>query len=129
MNDILCFLHMDQCTSSVPPASNRRVFSRFRAASGDLATLLLSVVLTRREYLKLSTLAAAATAFGQTPADHTLTIAPYSFEYKLNRFIKTIAYNQQVPGPMLRLREGQPVSIAVVNNTANEEAVHWHGLQ
>ena len=42
--------------------------------------------------------------------------------------IKTIAYNGQVPGPLLRLKEGRPVTIDVTNQTGDSEVVHWHGL-
>src|ERR1700754_3124832 len=61
-------------------------------------------------------------------ADHTLEIDSYSLEVAPRRFIKTIAYNQQVPGPLLRLKEGVPVTIDVANHTSNDEVVHWHGL-
>jgi FtsP/CotA-like multicopper oxidase with cupredoxin domain len=69
----------------------------------------------------------AAPDANATP-DYTLDIAPYSFEVAPRRFVKTIAYNQQVPGPLLRLREGRPVTIDVTNHSSNEELVHWHGL-
>ena len=62
------------------------------------------------------------------PADYTLDIAPYAFECAPRRTIKTSAYNGQVPGPLLRLREGRPVTIDVTNRTVNSEVVHWHGL-
>jgi FtsP/CotA-like multicopper oxidase with cupredoxin domain len=61
-------------------------------------------------------------------ADYTVEIAPYSLEVSPRRFFKTIAYNQQVPGPLLRLKEGVPVTIDVVNHSGNDEVVHWHGL-
>src|ERR1700744_2777763 len=60
--------------------------------------------------------------------DYTIDIAPYSFEVSPHRTIKTIAYNQQVPGPLLRFKEGRPVTVDVSNHSANEEIVHWHGL-
>ncbi len=63
-----------------------------------------------------------------SPADYTIDIAPYALEVAARRTIKTIAYNGQVPGPLLRLREGRPVTIDVTNHTANNEVVHWHGL-
>ena len=50
------------------------------------------------------------------PADHTIRIAPISLEIAPNKIIKTTAYNDRVPGPPLRLREGQPVTIKVVND-------------
>jgi FtsP/CotA-like multicopper oxidase with cupredoxin domain len=61
-------------------------------------------------------------------ADYSLEIAPYSLEVSPNHFIRTVAYNGQVPGPLLRMREGSPVTIAINNKTSNEEIVHWHGL-
>lgn len=61
-------------------------------------------------------------------ADYTIDIAPYSLEVAPRHFIKTIAYNQQVPGPLLRMKEGVPVTVDVTNHSVNEEIVHWHGL-
>jgi FtsP/CotA-like multicopper oxidase with cupredoxin domain len=61
-------------------------------------------------------------------ADYVLDIAPYSLEVSPHRIIKTIAYNQQTPGPLLRFKEGRPVTIDVTNHSANDEIVHWHGL-
>lgn len=60
--------------------------------------------------------------------DYRIDIAPYALEVSPRRFIKTIAYNQQVPGPLLRLKEGMPVTVDVTNHSVNDEIVHWHGL-
>jgi FtsP/CotA-like multicopper oxidase with cupredoxin domain len=62
------------------------------------------------------------------PADYSIDIAAYLLEAAPRRSNKTIAYNGQVPGPLLRLKEGQPVTIDVTNHTGNSEVVHWHGL-
>jgi len=62
------------------------------------------------------------------PADYTIDIAPYDLYVAPRRTIKTIAYNGQVPGPLLRLKEGRPVTIDVTNHSGNSEVVHWHGL-
>jgi FtsP/CotA-like multicopper oxidase with cupredoxin domain len=61
-------------------------------------------------------------------ADHSLRIAPYTLEIGKGITIKTIAYNGQVPGPLLRLREGVPVTIDVTNAASEPDLVHWHGL-
>lgn len=37
-------------------------------------------------------------------------------------------YNGTAPGPMIDLREGQRVRIAVHNGLAQETTIHWHGL-
>lgn len=73
--------------------------------------------------------AAAATRQLKRPADHLLKIEPCSLEISPGVVIKTVGYNGKVPGPLLRLREGQPVTIDVLNATKSEEIVHWHGLQ
>ena len=42
--------------------------------------------------------------------------------------VKTVAYNGQAPGPMLRLKQGRPVTIDVTNASSFPDIVHWHGL-
>jgi FtsP/CotA-like multicopper oxidase with cupredoxin domain len=61
-------------------------------------------------------------------ADYTLRIEPCTIDIGPGISIKTTAYNGQVPGPLLRLREGVPVSVDVTNATPNADLVHWHGL-
>ncbi|QQN73632.1 copper resistance system multicopper oxidase [Croceicoccus sp. YJ47] len=39
-----------------------------------------------------------------------------------------IAVNGSVPGPLVRLREGDPVRIAVTNTLDEDSSIHWHGL-
>src|SRR5579864_8927619 len=39
------------------------------------------------------------------------------------------AYEGTVPGPELRIRQGQPVRITVVNNLDEDTTVHWHGVR
>jgi FtsP/CotA-like multicopper oxidase with cupredoxin domain len=61
-------------------------------------------------------------------ADFTLQIAPTLVELAPQVVISTIGYNNKVPGPLLRVREGQLVTIDVLNDTDVPEYVHWHGL-
>jgi FtsP/CotA-like multicopper oxidase with cupredoxin domain len=39
------------------------------------------------------------------------------------------SYNGAVPGPEIRLRQGEQVQITVENRLAEETTVHWHGLR
>lgn len=61
-------------------------------------------------------------------ADFSLQIAPMLVELTPQVVISTIGYNNKVPGPLLRMREGQRVTIDIVNDTDVPEYVHWHGL-
>jgi FtsP/CotA-like multicopper oxidase with cupredoxin domain len=90
-------------------------------------------LISRRRVLQIAGVAAGAAvlprgAASLAEADYAIEIAPYSLEVGAGRFIKTIAYNQQVPGQLLRLKEGVPVTVDVVNHSENDEMVHWHGL-
>jgi FtsP/CotA-like multicopper oxidase with cupredoxin domain len=97
---------------------NRRTF--VASASGLLVEPLLSSLLPAQ----VKRLVRTATS----PADYTLKIAPCKIEISPGVLIETIAYNGQVPGPILRMKEGKPVTIDVLNTSANPEIVHWHGL-
>jgi FtsP/CotA-like multicopper oxidase with cupredoxin domain len=103
----------------------------------------------RRDLLKLGPLALAAAASrpassqmvmlpGATPdqsaapatagSDITLRIAPVTVELAPDRILSTIGYNGTSPGPVLRMKEGKPVTVNVINSTDTPEFVHWHGF-
>jgi FtsP/CotA-like multicopper oxidase with cupredoxin domain len=42
--------------------------------------------------------------------------------------VMAYAFNRQVPGPTLRVTEGDRVRLNVTNNLPEETSVHWHGL-
>jgi FtsP/CotA-like multicopper oxidase with cupredoxin domain len=44
------------------------------------------------------------------------------------RHSHAIGINGTVPGPLIRLREGQDVVLRVHNKLAEESSIHWHGL-
>ncbi|GAC1422828.1 MAG: multicopper oxidase family protein [Acidobacteriaceae bacterium] len=71
---------------------------------------------------------AAGSAAQSGKADHELRIEPSTLEIGPGVSIKTNSYNGQVPGPLLRLREGVPVTIDVTNASSGSDLVHWHGL-
>jgi FtsP/CotA-like multicopper oxidase with cupredoxin domain len=72
---------------------------------------------------------ARATVPHPAAADIKLRIEPCSLEIGKGIFIPTVAYNGQVPGPLLRLKKGKPVSIDVTNASTRDDLVHWHGLR
>jgi FtsP/CotA-like multicopper oxidase with cupredoxin domain len=85
---------------------------------------------TRRDFLY----GAAAAIGGLTlpgrnmPADVTLRIGPVKADVAPGKTILTTGYNGSVPGPLIRLREGVPVTVDLFNDTGIPEYVHWHGL-
>jgi FtsP/CotA-like multicopper oxidase with cupredoxin domain len=61
-------------------------------------------------------------------SDVTLAIALCTLEASPKHHILTVAYNGQIPGPLFRMRDGEPQSVEVRNLTKDAEVVHWHGL-
>jgi FtsP/CotA-like multicopper oxidase with cupredoxin domain len=39
------------------------------------------------------------------------------------------AYDGAIPGPLLRLKQGEPARIVVANGLAEDTTVHWHGIR
>jgi CopA family copper-resistance protein len=44
------------------------------------------------------------------------------------RTMRAIGINGTVPGPLIRLREGQAARLHVFNDLDEESSIHWHGL-
>jgi FtsP/CotA-like multicopper oxidase with cupredoxin domain len=57
----------------------------------------------------------------------TIRIGKVQVEVAKGRTISTVGYNGSVPGPILRLREGVPVDVELLNETGTPELAHWHG--
>jgi FtsP/CotA-like multicopper oxidase with cupredoxin domain len=97
---------------------NRRIF--LASASALIANQSLQALLPKQQH--------STVTHPVGKADHTLRIEPCTLEIGKGVAVKTVAYNGQVPGPMLRLREGVPVTIDVTNASQVTDLVHWHGL-
>ena len=105
---------------------------------------------TRREFLRAIGAAGVSVVGGWTPlkfaarlatrnsaeaalqgeagaADYTLRIAASAIEIAPKRIVSAVTYNGQFPGPLLRFKEGQPVTVDIHNDTDTPEQLHWHG--
>jgi FtsP/CotA-like multicopper oxidase with cupredoxin domain len=57
-----------------------------------------------------------------------LTCAPISWEFDAGKRSDAWAYNGQVPGPEIRVTEGDTVRVIVKNGLPESTAVHFHGV-
>lgn len=57
-----------------------------------------------------------------------LTCQHIEWEVLPGRKVKAMAYNGMVPGPLIRVTEGDRVRVVVRNELNESTAVHWHGL-
>jgi len=60
-------------------------------------------------------------------ADYTLHIKTSPVEIAPKKIISATTYNGQFPGPLLRFKEDQQVTVDVLNDTDVPEQLHWHG--
>jgi FtsP/CotA-like multicopper oxidase with cupredoxin domain len=96
------------------------------AAGAGLAAFGTSLDLTAS--LALASPIRPASPQSQTkPADYTLRIGASAIEIAPKRFVSVVSYNGQFPGPLLRFKEGQPVTVEIHNDTDTPEQLHWHG--
>ena len=105
--------------------TSRRTFLR----SAPLATAALVAQANRGPFIWAQTMPGASLAPvvpGAKP-DYNLEIAEIEWELSPKKKIRTAAYNGQIPGPLLRLTEGKPAIIEIVNRLDRDEIVHWHG--
>ncbi len=58
-----------------------------------------------------------------------LEASPIHWEYKQNQYLVAWAYNNQIPGPQIRVTEGDHVKITLKNNLFVPTSLHWHGLE
>src|SRR5262245_57597021 len=56
-----------------------------------------------------------------------LVAAPTALTLLDGRLLHVWAYNEQVPGPTLRVRVGERVRVTLTNRLPVETTVHWHG--
>ena len=99
--------------------------------------------LTRRGFLSLASsaslgLKAAASSTeaaaisncpqsGDKKPDYTIRIGTGLVEVAPDRILSTTTYNGGFPGPLIRLKEGRPVLVDLINDTYAPEQFHWHG--
>ena len=57
-----------------------------------------------------------------------LRVAPVTKRIE-GRLYEMLAYNGSIPGPILRVRQGSEIAVAVSNETEIDTTVHWHGLR
>lgn len=78
-------------------------------------------------WLGLTTLALSTVARAEL-RQFEMTIEEVELEVAPGFRTKAWGFNGQVPGPLLRVREGDEVEVTVHNLTSLNHSVHWHGV-
>ena len=97
----------------------------------------VSMAINRRSVLVGAASAAAAAAFpvaakdSPTTRELTLSAVPsrWPIAGKPNPDTEVWCYDGRIPGPEIRLRQGEPVRIVVDNKLEQDTTIHWHGIR
>lgn len=66
---------------------------------------------------------------GGTLSGESIALSIAEARYSVgSRSAPAVAVNGTIPAPLIRLREGQKVRIAVTNRLKEPSSIHWHGL-
>lgn len=60
---------------------------------------------------------------------YTLTAREIEWETEPGKKMRAFAYNEQVPGPQIRVREGDRVRVVLKNELSESTVIHFHGLE
>ena len=102
-------------------------FSRRNLIRGT-AALAGASALPMPAWARGQSLTHAKNGFGEVSGeDIRLAIANHHFTTGA-RSGHAVAVNGTVPGPLVRLREGQTARLQVTNNLDEDSSIHWHGL-
>jgi CopA family copper-resistance protein len=105
-------------------SSNGAVLSRRQFVFGASAMLALTTIPFSKNAL--------ASAIGQSLTQLSGKVFDLSIDYKTVNVTGTPAratvINQLFPGPLLRWKEGETVTLRVKNNLDHDSSLHWHGM-
>lgn len=104
------------------PSLNRRHFIN------STAGLAAAMALPMPAWARSASVPFATNGFGElTGDDISLSIADSTFKTGL-RSGHAFAVNGTIPGPLIRLKEGQNAKLRVTNHLSEDSSIHWHGL-
>lgn len=61
--------------------------------------------------------------------EYTLEANEFDWEIRPGKTIRAWGFNQQVPGPILRAKQGDTLVVKVINKLPESTMVHWHGIR
>jgi FtsP/CotA-like multicopper oxidase with cupredoxin domain len=118
---------------SEPPPSSRKVTAPAILIGAVIVLAVIGVLGLLLTSLRTAPPAAVAPpwagrASGQVRT-FSLTVGRIGWELAPGKIIAAYAYNGQVPGPEIRITEGDTVRVTVTNALTEPTTVHWHGVE
>ena len=114
-------MRIEEMNFERPPLISRRRFVGGMAAGAALAALGWKDRPVFGQNAPLGSAVLTGTHF-----DLTIDTIPVNFTGRPSR---ATAVNGSVPGPILRWREGDTVTISLINRLKHATSIHWHGVR
>jgi manganese oxidase len=97
-----------------------------RGGAGSVSLAAIGVAATNQDGESVTALAQVS----PEPRTHDLVLTASEFDWTLmpDIDVRVWGYNGQVPGPELRVREGDTVRITLRNSLPVPTTIHWHGI-
>jgi plastocyanin len=95
-----------------------------RRVVAAVAIIFVLGLLVLRPWAGLSSTAAGA----PTPREFTLVAEEFDWEIMPGVDIRVWGYNRTMPGPEIRVREGELVRVTLQNKLPVGTTIHWHGV-
>src|SRR5207253_8207626 len=108
-----------------PLGRSRRDFLK-AAARAMSATAMSSQVVFGRDCNRIGD-AVSSLQQADNGVDYALHIKASPVEIAPKRIVSMITYDGQIPGPLLRFKEGREVTVETFNDTDTPEKLDWHG--
>jgi FtsP/CotA-like multicopper oxidase with cupredoxin domain len=92
----------------------------------------------RRDILKGMAITAGAQLFmpvirvaqaGANDCDYVLIAEAAPIEFIAGKITKALTFNQQIPAPTLRVKQGERIRVKLINNIHQPTTIHWHGIR
>jgi plastocyanin len=109
-----------------PITNLRRLLTRRSTRRTSYALALLGVAVAIFAWVPLTP--AADDDYEPQVREFTLVASEIDWEFQPGTVVKAWAYNNTLPGPELRVKEGDTVRITLVNNLPVPTTTHWHGM-
>ena len=93
-----------------------------------LAALALLAIVLPLGLIKTAERGRAATHAQGTVREFTLVAEPVRWQIQPGTVVDGWGYNGQIPGPTLRVTEGDLVRVHLVNHLPEPTTIHWHGI-
>lgn len=61
--------------------------------------------------------------------EYRFEASEFQWEIAPGKTITAWGFNQQVPGPIIKARKGDPLVVKLKNSLAEPTLIHWHGIR